>query len=413
MIQWFLICCKHWNEVIHDSHLKNSFFIFLSTVVNAGTGFIFWMLAAKWYPPAAVGIATSVISLAGLVVLASRFGFDFSILRFFPEKDKGEVFGTALGFVSIFALIIGIPILLNVEILFPELSILAKYPIIFICLVIANATLILTGTAFIAIKRAQIYFAQSALTGSRIFFLFLLTFFGAVGIIGSFCIATLLVSLCSLLILATNGIHVRKFSSIFFKESFSFSSGNYIAELLNHAPNLILPIITLSVLGPMQAAHFFIAYSIASVIYMAPHAISMSMLVEGSYGQLSERMIVRSVKTTLLLITIFLTVLFFTGEYFLSFIHSSYSEAINLLYLIAISSYPLAVIYVYQATKRVQKDIKSIVALNAVTFILLIVLSYFFMNVYGLDGIGYAWIISYGSVAGIISIHLINKRSRV
>jgi len=35
---------------IKDPLYKNSFFIMLTSISNAGLGFIFWMLAAKLYP---------------------------------------------------------------------------------------------------------------------------------------------------------------------------------------------------------------------------------------------------------------------------------------------------------------------------------------------------------------------------
>jgi len=49
---------------IKDPLYKNSFFIMLTSISNAGFGFIFWMLAAKLYPKEDVGIAITRIYLA-------------------------------------------------------------------------------------------------------------------------------------------------------------------------------------------------------------------------------------------------------------------------------------------------------------------------------------------------------------
>ena len=40
-----------------DPLYKNSFFIMLTTITNSGFGFIFWMIAAKFYPKEDVGIS--------------------------------------------------------------------------------------------------------------------------------------------------------------------------------------------------------------------------------------------------------------------------------------------------------------------------------------------------------------------
>ncbi|MCD6213638.1 MAG: oligosaccharide flippase family protein [Candidatus Desulfofervidus sp.] len=82
-------------EYLRDPLYKNSFFIMLTSISNAGFGFFFWMLAAKLYPKEDVGIATALISSMALLVLLSRLGLDQSLIRFFPERDKNSVFGTS------------------------------------------------------------------------------------------------------------------------------------------------------------------------------------------------------------------------------------------------------------------------------------------------------------------------------
>ena len=77
-----------------DPLYKNSFFIMLTSLSNAGFGFFFWMLAAKLYPKEDVGIATALISSMSLLILLTRFGLDVAIIRFFPEKDKSSIFST-------------------------------------------------------------------------------------------------------------------------------------------------------------------------------------------------------------------------------------------------------------------------------------------------------------------------------
>ena len=60
------------------------------------------------------------------------------------------------------------------------------------------------------------------------------------------------------------------------------------------APNLILPIMVLNVLGAEQAAYYYIAYAIAALLSMIPNAISTSLFVEGSHGEALKRTVVKS-----------------------------------------------------------------------------------------------------------------------
>ena len=59
------------------------------------------------------------------------------------------------------------------------------------------------------------------------------------------------------------------------------SAGNYLAGLFVAAPNMILPIMVLNVLGAEEAA-YYLAYAIASLRFMIPSAISTSLFVEGA-----------------------------------------------------------------------------------------------------------------------------------
>jgi O-antigen/teichoic acid export membrane protein len=67
-----------------------------TSIFNAGCGFFFWMIAARLYTVEQVGVATALISALGLVVLFSRLGFDYSIIRFFSSEDQGSIIGTSL-----------------------------------------------------------------------------------------------------------------------------------------------------------------------------------------------------------------------------------------------------------------------------------------------------------------------------
>ena len=61
----------------------------------------------------------------------------------------------------------------------------------------------------------------------------------------------------ALVLLVHSGIRVRAvIDRGFLNEAFHFSLGNYLAGLFMAAPNLILPIMVLNVLGAEQAAYY-------------------------------------------------------------------------------------------------------------------------------------------------------------
>ena len=113
---------------LRDPLYSNSLYMMFTTVFTAFAGFIFWMIAAKFYTPEDVGIATAILSTISFIILFSRFGLDFSIIRFFPERDKSKVFCTSIIITTAFAIIFSIIFIICVDFFAPELSIL-KSPI--------------------------------------------------------------------------------------------------------------------------------------------------------------------------------------------------------------------------------------------------------------------------------------------
>ena len=63
---------------------RNAIYLMLNSAMYALTGFFFWIVAARLYPPEVVGLASSVIAAIGLLSLLSTLGLDYGLLRFLP-----------------------------------------------------------------------------------------------------------------------------------------------------------------------------------------------------------------------------------------------------------------------------------------------------------------------------------------
>ena len=75
---------RHWKDPLY----RNSFFLIISFVLNAAFGFIFWIIAARFYSNDDIGIASALISSIGLLVLLSGFGLVDSIIRYLPRERQ-------------------------------------------------------------------------------------------------------------------------------------------------------------------------------------------------------------------------------------------------------------------------------------------------------------------------------------
>ncbi len=391
---------------MRDPLVKNSLFIILASALGGVSGFVFWMIAAKIYPKEDVGVATALISSLSLVILVSRFGLGQSLMRFFPERDKGKVFGTSVIITTLLVVLFGAIFVARIDMWAPELYQMKQYAFPYLLFLVANSIVLLTGNAFIALRKAEYYFLQSLLMGSRIIFLIPLVFLGTLGIFSSVGISFIVTLIFSfLLLLVKSGIKPAGIDRGFLSDAFRFSAGNYVTALLMRSPQCILPVMVLNMLGAEEAAHYYVAFAIASLLFIIPHAVSTSLFVEGSHGVALKKTARKSIFTIFLLLTPSVIILYFFGELVLNLIGKDYAVGgLNLLRLMALSSFFIGICQVYSSIKRIQKDIKGLILLGALTFVLLLGLSYALLPKLGLLGIGYAWMVSYGLGSLVVGV---------
>ncbi|MEM4689569.1 MAG: hypothetical protein QXF37_02565 [Archaeoglobaceae archaeon] len=402
---------KNLRRQIKDPLFKNSLFIILSSAESAFFGFFFWFLAAKLYSAEAIGLATAMISSLGLLNSISRLGFDQSIIRFLPEMDRNRVFWTSALFTALISAILGSIFLAFIEFFSPSLIALRDVFPLYILFLLFYSLTTTNSSLFIAIRKAEIDFVQKMLLGSRIPLLIPLAFLGVFGIFFSVGFAYLIAIAFSLSFLILK-LDLR-FSGIdkdFLRRSFSFSTGNYVANLLGALPPMIMPIMVLNVLGAEQNAIYYIAYTIGAFVFIIPTSFGTSLFVEGSHGEPMRIKTKKSVFGIYALLLPSVLVIIFLGEYLLAFLGKHYEAGLTLLRVFAVSSLFAPFFSIYSTIKRVQKDLKGLIAVVFLLSSLLITLSYFLMLAYGINGVGYAWLLSYAFCSVIIG--LIAKKNR-
>lgn len=403
----------HHINFLHDSLFKNAFFLMLSSISTAGFGFIFWFLAAKFYSASDVGIATGIMSSMTLIVNLSRFGLDYSIIRFFPTHDKCKVFSTSTVISTLIALIFGLIFISGINSFSPELSFLRSplYTLFYFISLTSSSVIFMAGIFFVAIREAEFQLYLNLIVGSRVLFVILFISLGAIGIFYAVGASFFIAFLISLVLILKSGTDLKlKIDRKFLTDSFNFSAGNFLTGLFMTVPNTLLPIMILNMHLVEQAAYYYIVFGIVSLLFMIPESISTSLFVEGSNGQSLKKTVIQSLVIIFLLLTPIALFFYLYGSLILGFIGQDYvAGGSGVFRLMIFASFFVVVNNVYFAIKRIQNDTKEITLLSGIIFVLLIGLAFLLIPVLGIEGIGYAWIISYGTGALIILIQVFRK----
>jgi O-antigen/teichoic acid export membrane protein len=400
---------------------KNSAFLIAAVGLHDIFGFLFWAVAARFYSTANVGLAAATISAVMLLVTISGLGFGVGMVRFLPnEKDKSGMVNTCFTIVGLFSLMLAIIFVGGLSIWSPALLFLRQDMIallIFILCTVAMSLFVLQSNAFIAFRATKFYFIQILISGLRVLLIVVLVGLGIIGIFSSFAVA-----FCVALI-AANSFVRRVYSKYrpvpivnkqIIKDIFHFSFANYIGESFRMLPGLILPILIANALSPEKSAYFYVAWMIASLLFTVSYSINSSLLAESSHSPSELRsQVIKAGRFSFVVLIPAILLLFLFANSLLSLFGSEYSnEALKLLWILALSSIPVAFNTLYTTVKRVDKDIRPIVYVYAFIALTTIGGGYFLLGVMGLAGIGITWLIS-NTMVMLVVVPMVSKQLRI
>lgn len=394
---------KYWKESLY----RNSIVLMLNYAISALFGLLFWIVVARTMPSEDVGLATASLSAATLIVALSTLGLDQGLIRYLPGlKEKSGFYSAVIVLTVVLALIITGIFLIGIPFFSPVLSFLREgwFLPIFLILIIAMSVYSIQSETFIAIRRADLCVIQGLLLGVRIPMVVFLAPFGILGMFSAYGIAFLLTLVLSIFILHRYGLSItRSFDITSIRETLKFSLGNYSASIFRMAPVTIIPIIIVNTIGAEEGAHFYIAYSIASLIFVIPNSVSTSLFVEGSHNVPIKKNALKSFQIVFAFLVPALIILFLLGNKVFLLFGKEYSEqSFEMFQLLAASSIFLSVISIFISIKKIQRDVGTINYVNFALSLVTIGSGYVALLKYGLLGLGYAWLGANMMVSAVI-----------
>lgn len=402
---------------------RNAIYLILEYGATGVLGFVFWILAARFYPAEEVGLASAAIAIAGFLVSLSLLGLDYGLIRFLPNSGEraNALVNSCLTIGGLAAIVSSLIFLAGLNIWSPDLIFLWQNPLLlgtFVVLVVAYLLYAQLHNVFVAQKRAEFGLWQSIIQGviKLALIVFLATSVYGFGILASYGIGWALAVVVGLLFFLPRlqsgyrpSFTIRKGAV---NEMVHYSLSNYVAGLINKVPISILPLIVLGLLGAEQNAYFYVAFAvIGGGLNAIPASISLSLFAEGSHNEKGLGQYVRrSLKFSFLILVPLVILIFVIGDKILLLFGNVYSEeATKLLWILAVSSLPLTVNTIYFFKKRVEREMKSVIGLTALTVVIVMGLSYFLLPIMGIIGAGIGWLAGNGVVTLVIIGGLLKK----
>ena len=401
---------------------KNSFYLLINNGSGAILGFVFWVIAARFYQPEDVGVASALIASMMLLTALSRLGFDMGIIRFLPaEADKKGMINSCLTISCLASLTMCLVFVAGLGFWSPALSFIQKdlpLMVVFIIFTVSYALSVMLSGIFIAFRRAEFSFFQNSIVWVLRVVLPVAAL--SIGIFGLFftwgiglCLAIVISLFLYLPRLQPRYRPVLKIKKSVVSNMMHFSFMNYAVGLLQGIPAYALPLIIINTLDPATTAYFRIAWSIAGILSLTvPIAVSTSLFAEGSHTpKRLHKNTFRAGVLMLILIVPGIIILFFLGDKILLLFGTTYSEnGLRSMQILSLASIPAIFLQLYSVTRMVQMRMKPVVFIAALNVTFTMGIIYTLLPCWGLIGVSIGWSLGQAIVVLLLGFMLLIQK---
>jgi O-antigen/teichoic acid export membrane protein len=225
-----------------------------------------------------------------------------------------------------------------------------------------------------------------------------LVLFGAFGIFASSGLAATIALLLSLYYLRKKFNYSLKFTVYknVLGTLWKFSASNYISNILNIIPIIVIPMIIIESLGEAQAGYYYLAFMLANLLYAVAYSVSQALFAEGSYGE--DALSILFKRATLILSAIMIPAglaLALVGPILLQIFGKTYGQEGRWVIIILALSAPAVAAYILSGIYlRITDRIYALIAVNAIYACTITGLCFLWAS-RGLIWIAIAWLIGH------------------
>jgi O-antigen/teichoic acid export membrane protein/CelD/BcsL family acetyltransferase involved in cellulose biosynthesis len=410
-----------------DSLVRNSLFMMATTVATGLLGYVFWIVAARVFSTADVGMASAVISLCSTVALLTYLGPSAMLIERLHAYERSRAWTSLVIRMCVAAAVatglvaaVAIPLVAHSK-GYGSFFGSAGVAVLAVIGAVACTVVNMYGSAFIAARRADGVLAVQGLI-SLIKVLLVVPLcalgLGASGIVIAWVISSLVgVVLGALWLLPRLGLGggrgrhalhaaaapepepsagvARDGQPTWTRAAYAWHLiGQHLTGVGGQLTPLVLPILVAIRLGIQANAHFYITWMIGSVFFMVSPAISNALFAESVRAGSGLRDTVgKAFRVTSFLLLPAIVVMVAGGKLILGIFGPAYpATGYALLIVLAVSTLPDSVSNIAVTVCRSTDRLGYSVAINIGILITTVTAAWLLMPRFGLIGVGVGWL---------------------
>ncbi len=385
--------------VVGDSLYRNSLMLMANTAASTVLGAVFWLVAARRYSTADVGILLATLSTTVLLGTAASLGLPNSVVRYLPRRPEqsGALTVTAATLASagsavLFVLVAGTPWSL------PLLRAHATIELVLLGLavVVLSAAAMTMDATFIAQRSAHLLLVKNVAGGVvKVIAVAVIPGTGLVPLTSAILLGIVVSAVMTVVLMASRLSRPLAFRMSSLSGAWSFSLGNHAGMICGILPTTATPLIVLAALGADKAAFFGVAMMLMGMLTVIPSTFSQSLFAELSAApDTRRRQIRKAARATYLLLTPAVAVVLVSGSLLLqAFGHSYASGGAACLRWLALGALVAGANYLVDVIVNSRGHAGSYLFLNASNAVLVLG-SVAVAAPHGLAAVGVGWLVA-------------------
>jgi len=402
---------------LRDPLYRTTYSLTLSVVGSGALGAIFWALASRLYDPEIVGVSGAAVAALAFVTGVAGLYLDGGLLRFIPRAGDatGRLIWGASGISAIATAFAAGIFLVGLSLWAPAFAFM-RHSVVSILITVAAAVatslLLVQDAALTGLRRSGwVPIKNLALNAVKLPLVALLTV-TRYGILLAWVIPTVLAVVPISLLLRRTLVPEHRLltregqEEVGTRPVVNYVAGNYVGFLATMAYRNLPPILVLHELGAKQSGFFYPPWVLATTLSLLTVNLSSSLVVEGAFnrGELAIQTRKAALHAVRLLLPLAI-VLFLAAPYVLRIFGPAYAaNGTTLLRLLAAGLIPSSICILAWGLARVLDRVRTLIISQCLMAVLMIGLCILFLPHLGIDGVGWAWLISQSLIAAVLLV---------
>lgn len=402
----------HVRTHLRDPLYRTGYLLIVSAAAGSLLGLVFWVLAARSYSAAVIGLSSALISAMMLVSGICSLGLHAVLVRYLPSAGRSAraLVLRTYGLTAALSIVLGAAAALSSPLWLPELGFLADDATWLVGFVAATAlwTLFALQDSALVGLRAAHWVPIVNVVSSITKIVLLVALAAALPFAGPFVAwnALVVVPIAFVSVLIFRRLiprHAARGSagSLDRRKIARVAAGNYGGTLFSLAATLLLPIIVANATSASQTAYFYMPWMIAVGLQLVSLNMATSFTVEAAMNEAQlRRLCRRALAQTMRLLVPIALVLFLAAPYVLHVFGGSYGEeGTTVLRLLVAGAIPNVLVAIGLAVARIEHRGRSILLIQAAQCVVVLGLSIALLAPLGIEGVGVAWLVAQVAMA--------------